>query len=293
MTITAGLVKELRERTGSGMMECKKALMETDGDVDLAIETLRKKGSAQAEKKAGNIAAEGRIVIKTTSNNKRAIILELNSQTDFVSRDESFKEFADQVALVALEQNISGVDQISQLKLNNSETIEERRQSLVAKLGENIQIRRAKIIESPGSVGNYTHADRIGVLVSLSEDNTDLGKDLAMHVAASRPRAIAPQDIPAAVIDKEREIFLAQAQGSGKPADIVNKMVEGRIKKFMSEECLLGQPFVKNPSQTIENLLASENTKVLEFIRLEVGEGIEKKVENFADEVMAQVRGSE
>jgi elongation factor Ts len=294
MAITAELVKELRERTGSGMMECKKALVEADGDIDLAAENLRKKGAAQADKKAGNIAAEGMVIIKISPDKKNAVMLEINCQTDFVSRDESFKKFAEQVAQRALEENTFEVGELADkpIEANSAETIEERRRALVSKLGENIQLRRAVIKHSPGTVGSYIHSDRIGVLVELSVDNQELGKDLAMHIAASRPRAIAPEDIPAALVEKEREIFTAQAQASGKGADIINKMVDGRIKKFMSEECLLGQPFVKDPSVTIASLLENGKVKVLSFDRFEVGEGIEKKVENFADEVMAQVRGS-
>lgn len=292
MTISAELVRELRERTGSGMMECKKALVEANGDIELALENLRKRGSAQADKKASNIAAEGRIVIETTADNKKAIMLEINCQTDFVARDESFKAFANAVATAALKNNAADIEQISELKLENGETVEEARRALVAKLGENIQLRRVIIVSSEGSIGTYLHGDRIGVLVHLSTDNMNLGKDLAMHVAASRPRAVAPEDIPQAIIEKEREIFLAQAQASGKPSDIIDKMVEGRIKKFMAEECLLGQPFVKDPASTISALLSQHQAKVSSFTRFEVGEGIEKKVENFADEVMAQVRGS-
>jgi elongation factor Ts len=294
MAITADLVRQLRERTGSGMMDCKKALVEADGNIDVAAEILRKKGSAQADKKATNVAAEGRVAIKTSSDNKTGLILEINCQTDFVARDESFKQFVDLVAKRALEENTADVEVISDLPIdqNTSEKIEQRRQSLVAKLGENIQIRRAAIMHSEGVIGTYSHGDRIGVLAGLSTDDKELGKDLAMHIVASRPRAILPDDIPQEVIKKEREIFYAQAQGSGKPADVIEKMVEGRIKKFLNEECLIGQPFVKDPSTTIGKLLSNANAKVTSFIRFEVGEGIEKKTENFADEVMAQVRGS-
>ncbi|MBA2653857.1 MAG: elongation factor Ts [Gammaproteobacteria bacterium] len=292
MIVSADQVKLLRERSGSGMMECKKALVEANGDIDTAFEYLRKKGSAQADKKASNIAAEGRMIIKISPDYKHAAMVEINSQTDFVAKDDSFKEFAEGVAMCALAAGVSDVSAIAELKFNDSETIEEKRRSLVGRLGENIQIRRAHIMHSEGTIGSYLHSDRIGVLVQLSTDNKELGKDLAMHIAASCPRAISPSDIPQSVIEKEREIFTAQAQASGKPNDIIEKMVEGRIKKFTSEECLLGQPFVKDPSRTIDALLTSENAKVLSFVRFEVGEGIEKKVENFADEVMAQVRGS-
>lgn len=295
MAITADLVKELRERTGSGMMECKKALVEANGDIDLALENLRKKGIAQADKKAGNIAAEGCIIIKTSPDNKKAVAVEVNCQTDFVARDESFRELAETAAKLALEHGLEDIDQIANLKIkaDHQETVEEFRRALIAKLGENIQLRRVTFMATEGIIGTYSHGDRIGVLVELTVDNKDLGKDLAMHIAASRPKAISPKDIPAKAIEKEREIFLAQAQGSGKPAEIIEKMVEGRIKKFLSEESLLGQPFVKDPSTTINDLLAAnQGAEVVRFERFEVGEGIEKKVENFADEVMAQVRGS-
>lgn len=292
INITADMVKELRERTGSGMMECKKALVEAQGDIELALENLRKKGRAQADKKASNTAAEGRIEIAIHPSNKQALMLEANCQTDFVARDESFKKFAKQAANQALKEGVSDISAISSLSLENDETVDEQRLSLVAKLGENIQLRRAVYINSAGYVASYLHGDRIGVLVELSVDNNELGKDLAMHIAASRPRAVSSEDIPTSVIDKEREIFLAQAQSSGKPADIIEKMVEGRIKKFINEESLLGQPFVKDPNKTINALLTEANAKVLSFIRFEVGEGVEKKTGNFADEVMAQVRGS-
>lgn len=294
MTISADQVKELRERTGAGMMECKKALVEAQGDIELALENLRKKGQAQDDKKASNIAAEGVITIKITPDNKSAVMLETNCQTDFVARDENFRKFAELVASRALEENITNVEDLAELTVDSSssETLDERRKSLVATLGEKIQLRRLAVMKTQGSIGTYLHGNRIGVMVQLEGENKELGKDLAMHIAASNPRAVAPEDIPQSVIEKEREIFLAQAQASGKPIEIVEKMVDGRIKKYMSEECLLGQPFVKDPSKTVGNLLANENAKVTAFIRFVVGEGIEKKVENFADEVMAQVRGS-
>lgn len=294
MTITADLVKELRERTGSGMMECKKALVEANGDIDLALENLRKKGAATADKKAGNIAAEGVIIIKTSGDKKQAVMLEVNCQTDFVARDESFRKFAEETAGLALQKRVSDVNELANLTFSNGdEKVEDRRRSLVATLGENIQLRRGIFMQSEGSIGTYLHGDRIGVLVDLSTDNIDLGKDIAMHIAASKPRAVSAEDIPQVLIDKEREIFTAQAQASGKSADIISKMVEGRIKKFLNEESLLGQPFVKDPDQTVEALLNKEKAKIRSFERFAVGEGIERKTENFADEVMAQVRGSE
>lgn len=294
MTVTAELVKELRERTGAGMMECKKALVAANGDIDVAAENMRKEGRAQADKKAGRVAAEGVIVIETSSDQKKAVMIEINCETDFVGRGENFRKFANNVAKRALEENVSNVEELAQLpyEKGQSATIEDTRQSLVATIGENAQIRRLVLKESEGLVATYCHGDRIGVLVGITVNNPELGKDLAMHIAASRPRAVAPQDISENVIAKEREIFIAQAQSSGKPADIIEKMVEGRIKKFLSEETLLGQPFVKDPSKTIANLLASTNAKVSYFERFEVGEGIEKKSDNFVDEVMAQVHGS-
>jgi elongation factor Ts len=293
MAISAELVKELRERTGAPMMDCKTALVEAQGNIDLALENLRKKGSVQADKLASRTAGEGAIIIKSTPDYKSAIMIEINCQTDFVARDKSFRNFAELVATRALQENLATVEDITALPLGDGKTIEEQRRELVATLGENIQIRRIVLLHSQGTVGTYLHGDQIGVLVVLSVDNRDLGKDLAMHIAASRPRAVAPEDIPQALIAKEREIFMAQAQASGKPVDIIEKMVEGRLKKFVNEESLLGQPFVKEPEKTVGNLLANEDAKVLSFMRFEVGEGIEKKVESFAEEVMAQVRRSE
>lgn len=294
MTVTAELVKELRDRTGAGMMECKKALLAANGDIDAAVENMRKAGSAQADKKAGRVAAEGVIVIKTSGDHKKAVMVEVNCETDFVGRDENFRKFAHHIAQRALEENISKLEDLMSMpyEKGQSATVEETRQSLVATLGENVQIRRVVLQQSEGIIATYCHGDRIGVLVGITSDNQDLGKDLAMHIAASRPRAVSPEDISQNVIEKEREIFIAQAQSSGKPSDIIEKMVEGRIKKFLSEETLLGQPFVKDPSKTIANLLSNANTKVTYFERFEVGEGIEKKSENFVDEVMAQVHGS-
>jgi elongation factor Ts len=293
MAISTELVKKLRERTGAPMMDCKTALVEAQGNIELALENLRKKGTVQADKLASRTAAEGTIIIKSTPDYKSAVMVEINCQTDFVARDKSFQSFAELVATKALQGNLATVEDISALSLGDGKTVDEQRQELVATLGENIQIRRIVLLHSQGTVGTYLHGDRIGVLVELSVDNRDLGKDLAMHIAASRPRAVAPEDIPQVLIAKEREIFMAQAQASGKPVDIIEKMVEGRLKKFVNEESLLGQPFVKDPEKTVGNLLASENAKVFSFTCFKVGEGIEKKVESFAEEVMAQVRRSE
>ena len=292
--ITASLVKELREKTGAGMMECKKALQKTAGDLEAAIETLRKEGLAKAVKKAGRVASEGVIVVLTSTDKKRAVIVEVNCETDFVARDENLRKFSEQVAECALSKNIADANVIGdEIFQETGESIETARKALVAKLGENIQIRRIAIVESDHQVCTYKHGDRIAVLVALDQDNESLGKDIAMHIAASRPTSISPDDVAPEIVEKEREIFAALAQSSGKPADIVEKMIEGRIKKFLNEVSLVGQPFVKDPNQTVGQLLKSANANVVAFQRFELGEGIEKKQENFEEEVMAQVRGKE
>ena len=289
--ITAALVKELRERTGAGMMECKKALVETDGDIDKAIENMRKSGQAKAAKKAGRVAAEGIILIKTAEDKKTAAILEINCETDFVARDENFVGFANKVVDVALANKINDVEALNAAELDGA-TVEETRANLVAKIGENMNVRRVKIIESAeGLLGSYRHGDRIGVVVELKGGDEELARDIAMHVAAVKPDYIRADEIPADVMDKEKEIFTAQALESGKPAEIVEKMIGGRLNKFAAEISLMGQPFVKEPSQTVEKLLKSKQADVVSFVRFEVGEGIEKKEEDFASEVMAQVRG--
>ena len=293
MAITAAMVKELRERTGAGMMECKKALVETDGDIDAAIEHLRKTGMAKADKKAGRTAAEGLVVIKTSDDGKRAAIVEVNCETDFVAKDENFRKFVDAVADQVLANNPADLDELLNLPMPGEEgtTIGEALKALIAKIGENMAIRRFAIIEASGQLHTYMHGNRIGVVVDLEGGNDTLGKDIAMHIAASRPMTVSEADVPAEVIEKEKEIFAAQAAESGKPPEIIEKMIGGRIKKFLKEITLLGQPFVKNPDETVEQLLKKENAKVAGFTRYEVGEGIEKKQENFADEVMAQVKG--
>jgi elongation factor Ts len=291
--VTAEQVKELRERTGAGFMECKKALQEANGDIEAAIEAMRKLGIAKAAKKADRTAAEGIVVIQLSTDQKSGVILEINCETDFVARDQSFTAFSQNVATKALSAKVENVTDLLALPYQTgNQTIEQARQELVAKLGENIQIRRLALMKSPGIVGAYKHGNRIGVLVDLNVNNPELGKDLAMHIAASHPQALAPEDVPSELIAKEREVFAGQAKASGKPAAIVEKMIEGRIKKFLSEISLLGQPFVKNPDESVAKLLQANNAKVLGFIRFQVGEGIEKRTDNFAQEVMAQVRGS-
>jgi elongation factor Ts len=290
--ITAAQVKELRERTSVGMMECKKALELAGGDMELAIEELRKSGRARADKKSGRVAAEGIVVIRTSTDGKRAILLEVNSETDFVARDENFLNFVEAVAKTALESNTTDVVQLAVLPLHGSDgaTVEEARQVLVAKVGENIHVRRISITNpATASVGTYLHGNRIGVYVELDIDNQDLAKDIAMHIAASKPLVVSPDEVPADIVAKEKEIYLAQAAGSGKPQDIIEKMVAGRLKKYLDEVSLMGQPFVKDPDITIANLLTKNRAKVTAFARFEVGEGIEKEKEDFVEAVMAQV----
>ena len=288
MTISASLVKELRERTGAGMMECKKALTETNGDIEAAIELMRKSGQAKAAKKAGRTAAEGVVVIKTSPDAKRAVMVEVNCETDFVAKDENFAAFADAVADCVMNSDIRDVEALAAapLKQGVATTVEEARQALVAKIGENMAVRRfVRMATSNGRIASYRHGQRIGVLVDLEGGNDELGKDLAMHVAASNPVCVDAADVPGDTIAKEREIYAAQAAESGKPANIVEKMVEGRIRKFLEEITLVGQPFVKDPETTVAKLLAQAGAKVVAFRRFEVGEGLEKRQEDFAAEV--------
>lgn len=288
--VTAAQVKELRERTGAGMMECKKALEAVGGDIQLAIEELRKSGRAKADKKAGRVASEGVILIRTSSDGKQAVMLEINCETDFVARDENFLAFTDAAANAALAAKVTDVAALNALLLGGV-SIEETRQTLVAKVGENIHIRRVVFMETAAPIGTYLHSNRIGVLVELDSDHPELAKDIAMHIAASKPLVISPEDVPADIVEKEKEIYMAQAAGSGKPQDIIEKMVGGRLKKYLDEVSLLGQPFVKDPNTVISSLLGKNRAKVLAFTRFEVGEGIEKEAEDFVEAVMSQVHG--
>ncbi len=287
MTISASMVKELRERTGAGMMECKKALVEADGDMEAAAEALRKSGQAKADKKAGRVAADGRIVIKANGGN--AVVVEVNSETDFVAKDENFVSFADAVAEAALESGESDVAALAETTLADGRTIEAARTDLIAKIGENISVRRVEQVAASGPVGYYTHGAKIGAVVALEGGDESLARDIAMHVAAINPTCIDESGVPTETLENERRILTEQAEESGKPAEIVAKMVEGRVAKFLKEITLVGQPFVKDPDMTVGKLLGSANASVTSFVRFEVGEGIEKKVENFADEVMKQV----
>ncbi len=293
MAVTAALVKELREMTGVGMMECKKALVQSDGHIESARENLRKAGLAKADKKSGRVAAEGKIVTAISDDHHKAIMVEVNSETDFAAKETMFISFGEAVAKVALDTDTTEVDHLMAAQAPQGGTLEEARQTLVAKIGENIQVRRTSMIATEnGNIGSYVHGDRIGVLVELAGGDTDLARDLAMHIAASNPQFVDESQVPADVMDKEREILAAQAKDSGKPEEIIDKMVAGRLRKYLAEITLVGQPFIKDPDLTVAKLLAKHDASVVGYQRLEVGEGIERKEENFADEVMAQVRGN-
>ncbi len=292
MAITAAMVKELRERTGSGMMECKKALVETDGDIEQAVEHMRKKGLAKADKKADRVAAEGKIVAATSDDGKRGVLLEVNCETDFVAGGDDFGGFADRAAQMILEHQPADVEALLALTADGDKTLNTLRQELVARIGENIQVRRFHTFNTDGQLHHYLHGVRIGVMVDINGGDEQLGRDIAMHVAASQPVCVDESGMPAEVLEKERAILKAQAEESGKPADIVEKMLDGRMKKFLKETTLLGQPFVKDQDQSVADLLKAAGAEVNSFARLEVGEGIEKEEGNFAEEVMAQVRGS-
>jgi elongation factor Ts len=294
MAITANQVKELRERTGAGMMECKKALTETNGDLEAAIELMRKSGQAKAAKKAGRIAAEGVIIVKGNAEGTTLVLAEVNSETDFVAKDAGFRSFAEAVATCALQAPMTLEELLaSPMRPGETTSVEEARTALITKLGENISVRRCERISTENAqLASYSHGGRIGVVVELQGGDANLGKDLAMHIAASNPLCVTPEEVAPEVIAKEREIFKAQAAESGKSEAIIEKVIEGRIRKFFGEITLLGQPFVKNPDQTVRQLLKEQNAKVLRFTRMEVGEGIEKRKENFAEEVAAQVKGT-
>ena len=287
MSISASMVKELRERTGAGMMECKKALVETDGNMEEAIEALRKSGQAKADKKSSRIAADGRIAVAVDGN--KAAIAEINSETDFVAKDENFVGFINAVVGAALTSSVDDVDALSAITLPDGRTVEGARTDLVTKVGENISVRRFARVEATDHLGNYTHGARIGTLVSMSGGSAELARDVAMHIAATNPVCVDEDGVPADALERERRIFVEQAAASGKPPEIVEKMVTGRVAKFLKEITLLGQPFVKDPDVSVGQLLKSADATVNSFVRYEVGEGIEKKQENFAEEVLSQI----
>jgi len=295
MQITAAMVKELRERTGAGMMECKQALVDETGDIEAAVGNLRKKGQAKADKKAGRIAAEGVIGLALAANAGSGALVEVNSETDFVAKQDEFQDFANIVAQRALDERPADLGALLAVPVRQgeSESIEERIRDMVMRIGENISVRRFQVMESAcGNVRAYVHGGRIGVLVDLAGADESIGKDIAMHVAAVGPMAIGEGDLPTGVVEKEREILLAQVADSGKAPEIQEKMIAGRMKKYLKEVTLLGQPFVKDPDQSVEKYLAGARASVSAFSRFEVGEGIDKRTENFAEEVMAQVQGN-
>jgi len=295
MAISAALVKELRERTGAGMMECKKALVETGGDIEAAIEAMRKSGKAKAAKKAGRTAADGVVVIQVDEAGKRGVVVEVNCETDFVAKDANFGAFAEAVGRRALESHAADVDGLmgEPIVPGEDSTISQAREALVTKIGENVQVRRlVRFDDVTGTLHSYRHGGRIAVVVEMEGGDAVLGKDIAMHIAASNPMCVSAQEVPSEVLAREKDIFRVQALEGGKPEAIVDKIVEGRVRKYLEEVTLLGQAFVKDPDTTVEKLLKQAGAKVLRFARLEVGEGIDKRAENFADEVMAQVRGA-
>ncbi len=292
MTISASQVKELRDLSGAGMMECKSALVEADGDISIAQDLLRKRGQSSADKKSARIAAEGRIAFAQSDDAKRAVLVEVNSETDFVARDENFSNFAAALANAALELsgNQPSVDALLATNSKGGGTLNEARVELVAKIGENIGVRRFERLQAAGEIGHYLHqGSRIGVIVDITGGDAELRKDVAMHIAASAPVCIAKEDVPKEQLEREQTFLTEQAQQEGKPPEIVAKMVEGRMRKYLGEITLLGQPFVKDPDITVEKLLNQHEASINSFARFEVGEGVEKKAENFADEVKAQI----
>lgn len=294
MSISAQQVKELRDRTSAKMMDCKRALVETDGDLEKAVELLRKKSQSSADKKATKITGDGVVIAKLSDDGKKASLLEVNSQTDFVARDESFLAFANSVVDLALDKEISTAEDLLSAPLNGDQTVDQVRVELVAKLGENINCRRLAFTKAGADnelVSSYVHQGKIGVIVKISGGNADIARDMAMHVAANAPLVIEPTDVPQELVEKEKDIFIAQAKESGKPDDIIQKMIQGRVAKFVGEQSLSGQAFVKDPSMKVAKVLSQANAKVLEFVRFEVGEGIEKEEGDFAKEVMEQAFG--
>jgi len=293
MAVTADAVKQLRERTGAGMMECKKALVETNGDLEAAAELMRKSGLAKADKKAARVAAEGVIALERSADGKRAVIVEVNCETDFVARESDFKTFAANVAKAAQASRPKDVDALLALKIDGG-TVDEVRRALIAKIGENIGVRRFALLEAPAVVGIYLYGSRIGALVAMKSGDDAVAKDIAMHVAAINPASLAAADVPADQVAKEKEIQAEQTRNdpklAGKPPEMIGKIVEGKIRKWLNEVTLLGQPFVKDDKQSVEQYLKQAHGEVAAFIRYEVGAGIEKKQEDFAAEVAKTVR---
>lgn len=290
--ITASMVKELRELTGLGMMECKKALSEADGDMKAAEDLLRIRSGAKASKAAGRIAAEGVISGFITADGKQGALVEVNCETDFVAKNEDFISFVSDLAKLMVSQCVPDTALLAEMPLTGGETVESVRKALIMKLGENISIRRGISYQAEGRLAMYLHGSKIGVMVDYSGGDEVLGKDIAMHIAASKPVCVSSAQVPVDLLEHERQIFTAQAAESGKPANIIEKMVEGRVTKYLAEVTLLGQPFVKDPEQTVEKLLKIKSAGISNFTLYVVGEGIEKKSDDFAAEVMAQVSQS-
>jgi len=291
MAITAALVKELRERTGAGMMDCKKALMETSADLEAAIDLMRASGAAKAAKKAGRVASEGLVNLTISDDNKNAVILEVNSETDFVTKGSAFIDFVGALGSLALKNRPESVEAFLSQTLDSGETVDEARQGIIAKIGENISVRRLQVVTTEnGVLGAYKHGERIAVLTVLSGKNGELAKDIAMHIAASKPECVSEDQLSNELLEREKAIFIEQAKESGKPDDIIQKMIVGRMKKFVNEVTLYGQSFVKDPDTTVGALVKSKSAEVESFIRYEVGEGMEKKEDNFAEEVIAQAQ---
>jgi len=291
MAITAALVKELRERTGAGMMDCKKALMETSADLEAAIDLMRASGAAKAAKKSGRVASEGLVGLTISDDNKNAAILEVNSETDFVTKGSAFIDFVDDLGILALKNKPESLEAFLSQTLSSGETVDEARQGIIAKIGENISVRRLQIVTTEnGVLGAYKHGERIAVLTVLSGTDGELAKDIAMHVAASKPECVSEDQLSSELVEREKAIFIEQAKESGKPDNIIEKMIVGRMKKFVNEVTLYGQAFVKDPDTTVGSLVKSKGAEVESFIRYEVGEGMEKKEDNFVEEVMAQAQ---
>lgn len=286
MDITASMVKELRERSGAGMMECKKALEAVKGDIDAGIEHLRKTGMIKAEKKAGRIAAEGRIALVQAGTD--SVMIEINSETDFVAKDDNFLKFVDAVGQAALTSACADVDALKSVLLADGSSVDEARNALITKVGENVQVRRMARLHSNAIVGGYLHGGKIGVLVEIEGGDMELARGIAMHVAAINPPYLGVDQVPAEIVAREKDIALAQVKDSGKPAEILEKMIAGKLKKTLAEMTLLGQPYVRDNTVTVEEAAKKAGAVVKHFVRLAVGEGIEKKEENFADEVMKQ-----
>ncbi|MDB3870166.1 translation elongation factor Ts [Candidatus Thioglobus sp.] len=292
MAITAALVKDLRERTGAGMMDCKRALTETNGDMEAAIDLMRTSGAAKAAKKSGRVAAEGLVKVNISNDNKTATILEVNSETDFVTKGDDFINFVNTLGELALKTKPADIEEFLNQALDNGDSLDKAREDIVAKVGENVSIRRVTTVTvDSGVIGAYKHGERIAVLAVIEGGDEALAKDIAMHVAATRPECVTEDQLDGTLLEREKAIFVEQARESGKPDNIIEKMIGGRMKKFVNEVTLYGQAFVKDPDTTVGALAKANNAEVVSFIRYEVGEGIEKKEENFADEVAAQMKG--